>query len=276
MAVCRIVGSVPEEPFTRKENSIMIIRRAVLTAVAAVMLVLAASCPKAVPPPAVPPAPNPAALAKPNINFFSADPPTVASGQSASLRWSVANATNVQIDNGIGAVKPDDSLAVHPTDTTTYKMEATNSVGTTEALLTVTISRPPAPAEASPSPSSEARAEVLASQLQDIHFSYDKDEIPPEEQSVLDSDAMVLKNLFGTDPSILVMIEGHCDERGSAEYNIALGDRRASFIKDTLIRQGIPGDKLSTISYGKERPACLDLTEDCFSRNRRAHFSLPK
>jgi peptidoglycan-associated lipoprotein len=75
------------------------------------------------------------------------------------------------------------------------------------------------------------------------------------------------------DPSFMVTIEGHCDERGSAEYNIGLGDRRSAAVRDALVSMGIPGDKLKTVSYGKERPICTDANESCYARNRRAHFS---
>ena len=69
------------------------------------------------------------------------------------------------------------------------------------------------------------------------------------------------------------MVEGHCDERGSAEYNLGLGDRRAQSAKDFLVQLGVPADKLRTVSYGKERPVCTEGNESCWQRNRRAHFS---
>jgi peptidoglycan-associated lipoprotein len=68
-------------------------------------------------------------------------------------------------------------------------------------------------------------------------------------------------------------VEGHCDERGSAEYNLGLGDRRASSVRDYLVQLGVPADRLHTISYGKERPQCTDADEACYQKNRRAHFS---
>ena len=116
-------------------------------------------------------------------------------------------------------------------------------------------------------------AEILARQVQDIHFEYDKSDIRPEDQSILQGDANALRTIFNMDPNFVVTIEGHCDERGSAEYNIGLGDRRASATKDALVGMGVPADKLKTISYGKERPLCTDASEDCYARNRRAHFS---
>ena len=93
------------------------------------------------------------------------------------------------------------------------------------------------------------------------------------EISDLGKDCGALKTIFGMDPNFVVTIEGHCDERGSAEYNLALGDQRASSAKQALIGMGVPADKLKTISYGKERPICTDATEDCYGRNRRDHFA---
>jgi peptidoglycan-associated lipoprotein len=116
-------------------------------------------------------------------------------------------------------------------------------------------------------------SQILAQQVQDIHFEYDKSDIRPEDQPVLQTNANALKQIFSQDANFIVTIEGHCDERGSAEYNLALGDRRASATKEALVSMGVPGDKLKTISYGKERPLCTDATEECYARNRRAHFS---
>ncbi len=194
------------------------------------------------------------------------------SGQPSSLRWSVTDATDIQIDNSIGSVSPNGRRAVYPTATTTYTLTATGPGGTTTATATVTVSSPPAP-EPVAAPPAPSAAEILAKQVQDVHFDYDKSDIRAEDQSIIQGDANALKTIFGTDPNFIVTIEGHCDERGSAEYNVGLGDRRASAVKDALVAQGVPGDKLKTISYGKERPLCTDANEGCYARNRRAHFS---
>src|SRR5919199_1432921 len=116
---------------------------------------------------------------------------------------------------------------------------------------------PPAPAPAPPPAPAAAKstpAEILARQVQDVHFDYDKSDIRPEEQATLSADATALKTIFSMDPSFVVTIEGHCDERGSAEYNIGLGDRRSAAVRDALVSMGITADKLKTVSYGKERP----------------------
>ncbi|MBV9033730.1 MAG: OmpA family protein [Acidobacteriaceae bacterium] len=249
-------------------------RRALLLLFSAFLLILAASCKKKTPPPPPPPAPAPAPAPanKPVINYFTAEPTTISSGQPASLRWSVTDATNVQIDNGIGQVSPNGRRAVYPTSTTDYHLTATGPGGSADATATITVSAPPPPAP-TPAPPTQTAAQMLASQVQDIHFDYDKSEIGPEQQSILQTDAAALRTIFSMDPNFTVTIEGHCDERGSAEYNIGLGDRRAAATRDALVTMGISSDKLKTISYGKERPLCTDATEDCYARNRRAHFS---
>jgi peptidoglycan-associated lipoprotein len=212
---------------------------------------------------------------KPGIALFSAEPTTISEGQTASLRWSVKDATSIRIDNNIGPVAPDDHTDIKPSGTTTYKIEAVNGSESTTATVTVVVTRPLSTgSESDRAHSAQATAKFLASQLQDIHFDYGKNEIPQEEKSLLDNDASVLKNIFQNDPELLVTIEGHCDERGSAEYNIGLGDRRANFIKDYLVGLGVPEGKLGTLSYGKERPICVEAAEHCFAQNRRAHFSL--
>ncbi len=84
---------------------------------------------------------------------------------------------------------------------------------------------------------------------------------------------IALKKIFNDFPNTSVIVEGHCDERGSAEYNLGLGDQRASSAKQFLVDLGVPADRLKTVSYGKERPQCSEATEDCYQRNRRAHFA---
>ena len=248
--------------------------RASLSAVAALTLLIAAGChKKAAPPPPPPPAPAPAPVAnKPTVNFFNAEPTTVNSGQASSLSWSVTNATSVEIDNSIGQVSPNGRRAVYPTATTTYILTATGPGGSTTAQTTVSVSSPPPPPPA-PTANQPSAADILAKQVQDLHFDYDKSDVRSEDQPILQQDATALKQILSIDPNFVITIEGHCDERGSAEYNLGLGDRRASATKDALVALGVPGDKLKTISYGKERPLCTDATEECYARNRRAHFS---
>ena len=109
---------------------------------------------------------------------------------------------------------------------------------------------------------------VAARDVVDIHFDFDKYAIRPRDAEILDANARWLR----ANADALVLIEGHCDERGTGEYNLALGDRRAKAALDYLVAQGIAAARMVTISYGKERPQCTGHNEACWAKNRRAHF----
>jgi peptidoglycan-associated lipoprotein len=109
--------------------------------------------------------------------------------------------------------------------------------------------------------------------VQDILFDYDKSEVREDARAVLQRNADVLKAILSDFPSAVVTIEGNCDERGSAEYNLGLGDRRATAAKEFLTQVGLPADRLKTISYGKEKPVCSDSNEGCWQKNRHDHFA---
>lgn len=133
--------------------------------------------------------------------------------------------------------------------------------------------RPPAPAPApaapAPTPPPARPAEFMANpNLKEIHFDFDKYNIRPEDAKILDANAAWLKS----NPSNLVLIEGNCDERGTAEYNLALGERRAKSAMNYLVAQGVQANRITIISYGKERPVCTEHTEACWAKNRRDNF----
>jgi len=138
----------------------------------------------------------------------------------------------------------------------------------------------PAPVPgAAPAPSTKAvddadklRGEIRAFESEHIYFDFDKSEIKPEAKAVLEKKAAWLR----TNSSYKVKIEGHCDERGTNEYNLALGDRRAKAAQKYLNALGISMDRMSTISYGEEKPVCTEKNEKCWSKNRRAEFKLSK
>ena len=116
-------------------------------------------------------------------------------------------------------------------------------------------------------------SERLSTEVQDAFFDYDKSDIREDARAALTRSSDALKTIFRDFPGGTVVIEGHCDERGSAEYNLGLGDRRASAARDFLVQLGVSADRLKTISYGKERPQCTESNEDCWQKNRRAHFA---
>jgi peptidoglycan-associated lipoprotein len=246
------------------------------------LMLFVAGCGKKVPPPHAPPPPTPvdgsgrstpSNVDKPVINSFTAEPSTIERGQSSTLSWSISNATDMSIDHGVGAVQSRAQRQVFPSTTTTYTLTANGPNGSDTRTVTVEVSTAPAPPpSATPGPRLSS-AEMLQQQAQDAYFDYDHNDIRPDARDALTHDAALLKQIFAQEPNFTVVIEGHCDERGSAEYNLALGDKRASSAKEFLAQLGVPADKMKTISYGKERPQCTDANEACWQRNRRAHLS---
>ena len=105
-------------------------------------------------------------------------------------------------------------------------------------------------------------------ELTDVFFDFDKYDIRPGDAKTLDSNASWLKS----NPTHLVLIEGHCDQRGTNEYNLALGEPRAKSTMNYLVSQGVQANRITIISYGEERPQCTEHTESCWAKNRRAHF----
>jgi peptidoglycan-associated lipoprotein len=127
---------------------------------------------------------------------------------------------------------------------------------------------PPAPAPA-PAPPRPAPAEFKSiAELRDVFFAFDRHAITTEGARTLDASVEWLK----ANPSALLLVEGHCDERGTNAYNLALGERRARATQEYLVKHGVPAARITTITYGEERPTCSELAESCWARNRRAHF----
>ncbi|HEX4594607.1 MAG TPA: OmpA family protein [Bryobacteraceae bacterium] len=247
---------------------------------ALVLIAFASGCKKKVPPPPPPPPPTTAApeavarVERPTINSFTAEPSAIERGGSSTLSWSISNATDMTINSGIGAVQSQGQRQVFPTGTTTYALTARGPGGTDSRSVTVSVNTPPPPPPAPPRTTPTLSSQqLLERQAQDAFFDYDKSDIRPDARDALTHDAGLLKQIFAQDPNFTVVVEGHCDERGSAEYNVALGDKRSTSAKDMLVQLGVPGDRIRTISYGKERPQCTEATEDCWQKNRRAHLS---
>ena len=251
-----------------KRNIVM-----VLMGVFCLQLMLAVGCKKPPPPPppppevkeTTPPPPRPSAS-------LSAEPSSIERGKSATLKWSSQNATSASLNQGIGAVPTSGSREVFPTQSTTYELTARGAGGEAGATARVTVRAPPPPPP--PPPPTATAGEVLDGSVRDVFFDYDKSDIRSDGESALRSNADGLKKFFNDFTSNRVVVEGHCDERGTNEYNLALGDRRATTARDFLVNLGVPAGKLTTISYGEERPQCTSEDENCWQRNRRAHFSV--
>jgi len=109
--------------------------------------------------------------------------------------------------------------------------------------------------------------------MEDALFDFDRSTIRADASTALKDDVRVIRDILSNYPNQKLVIEGHADERGSEEYNLALGDRRAHAVEDFLTSMGIPTTQLTLISYGKDRPVCTDENEACWQRNRRAHLT---
>ena len=210
------------------------------------------------PPPPPPPAPT-ATLA--------ANPAVIQQGQSTTLTWTTNNATDINIE-GIGNVMASGSRRVTPDTSKTYTLTAKGPGGTQDASTRITVNVRAAQAPA-PSISDE---DLFARNVKDVLFDYDRADIRPDQASNTQSDAAFLTQ----HPSIKIVVEGHCDERGSEEYNLALGTNRAESLKRSLQQQGISADRIKTVSYVKEKPFCTDNSETCWQRNRVDHFSFAR
>ncbi len=117
------------------------------------------------------------------------------------------------------------------------------------------------------------RLDEYLAKLEDALFDYDQSTIRIDASTALKDDVAVIRGILADYPNQKLIVEGHADERGSAEYNLALGDRRAHAVQEFLSSMGIPGPQLAVVSYGKERPVCTDESESCWQKNRRAHVT---
>lgn len=235
----------------------------ILIAIVALGVACKKPAPQAPPPPPPPAAPPPA---RPTVNLQAA-PTFIQRGQSTTLTWSSTNATSLTLSPGIGAVAAEGTQTLSPEEATTYTITATGPGGSADASVHVTVTVPPPPAA-----HESTLEELFNKEVKDAFFDYDKADIRADARDALSQTAQFLRSY----PQLKVVIEGHCDERGSTEYNLALGDRRAAAAKAFLVSLGIPADRMETVSYGKERPFCTAADEACYQQNRRAHIVMGK
>lgn len=240
------------------------LRRVILPTALLVALIAVAGCKKkhtvptaATAPPVTTPAPTATLTAAPNV---------ISAGDQAELSWQTTGANSVTID-GIGTVPSSGVKTVTPTQTTTYHLVAEGDGGTADATASVTVNAPIAAAV--PSNSMTAEEEFKAN-VQDVFFDYDTADIRSDAQATLQKDANYLVN----HPNINIVIGGYCDERGSDEYNLALGQNRADSAKNFLVNAGVAASRIKVISYGKEKPFCTESNEQCWQLNRRAGFAI--
>ncbi|MGD0213940.1 MAG: peptidoglycan-associated lipoprotein Pal [Terriglobales bacterium] len=234
---------------------------AILAALAAVLSLAGCAKKAAKVQPPSPPAPAPAPTAT-----LAANPPAVQQGQSSVLTWHTSNANEISIA-GLGTLPASGSKSVTPNASTTYTLVAKGPGGTNEADTRITVTTPVA--NATPSPSDE---DLFRQNVKDVFFDYDKYAIRSDEAPTVQNDEAFLAQ----HSSIKVLVEGHCDDRGSEEYNIALGASRAESVKRALVQEGVPAGRIRTISYGKEKPFCTQDNEQCWQENRVDHFAFDR
>jgi peptidoglycan-associated lipoprotein len=232
---------------------------------ATIALALVAGCGKKPQPatPQAPPPPPPAPTAS-----LSANPTTIERGQSTRLTWSTQNATDVNIE-GIGKVDANGSQDVKPDQSTNYRLIARGAGGTQESTARVTVSEPAPVQNTQPTLTDE---QWFQQTIKDIFFDYDSAAIRADAQSAIQANVQALNSK----PNLKFTIEGHCDERGSTEYNLTLGDERANAVTQALVQAGVNAGRINVISYGKEKPACTESNEACWQQNRRGHFVLSR
>ncbi|MGO9437201.1 MAG: peptidoglycan-associated lipoprotein Pal [Terracidiphilus sp.] len=240
--------------------------RILIPAALLVVLVATAGCKKKTPPPPAPTAP-PVTVPAPTAQI-TATPTDVTAGDPVALAWHTANATTASI-NGLGDVPTSGVKTVTPTTSTTYQLMAKGAGGSVDASVRVTVHAPP-PATA-PVNTTSAEEEFKAN-VQDIFFDFDKYDLRSDAQSTISHDV----SYFASHPNVKIVIGGYCDERGSDEYNLALGQNRADSAKKALVNAGIAASRIRVVSYGKERPFCTESTEACWQQNRRAGFALDR
>jgi peptidoglycan-associated lipoprotein len=215
--------------------------------------------------------PAPATPTAPPTATITADPVAIDLGQSVVLNWRSQNASSASID-GIGDVNLNGTQTVSPSNSTNFHLTAKGDGGTTEANVRVTVRVPVAPT-APEAPAADMGSDAAFHQnVQDIFFDYDSFDLRPDATTSVSSAA----NYLNAHPSIKVVIGGYCDDRGSAEYNLALGESRANAARTALVSAGVSASRLRVISYGKEKQFCTEENESCWQQNRRAQFSLDR
>jgi peptidoglycan-associated lipoprotein len=199
---------------------------------------------------------------------LTATPTVISAGDQVQLTWRTTNANSISID-GIGDVPSVGVKTVLPTESTTYHLVARGEGGSADASAHVTVNAPPAISVPSTTMSAE---EEFNARMQPIFFDYDNYDLRPDAQATLSKDADYLLQ----HPNIKIVIGGYCDERGSDEYNLVLGQNRAEAGKTALVTAGVAADRIRVISYGKEKPFCTESNEECWQLNRRDGFTIDK
>ncbi|MGA2572016.1 MAG: peptidoglycan-associated lipoprotein Pal [Terracidiphilus sp.] len=199
---------------------------------------------------------------------LTATPTVISAGDQVQLSWRTTDATTIYIE-GIGDLPSVGVKTVLPAQSTTYHLVARGEGGSADATASVTVNAPPA---ISVPATTVSEADEFNARVQPIFFDYDTAEIRADAQATLAKNA----DFLVAHPGIKVVIGGYCDERGSDEYNLVLGQNRAESAKTALVTAGVAADRIRVISYGKEKPFCTESNEECWQLNRRDGFTIDK
>jgi peptidoglycan-associated lipoprotein len=257
-----------QKPNGGRSNPLKLGNRVLVPVFLLVAVAAVSGCNKKQPPPP-PPEPTPPPIAAPAPTAqLTATPTVISAGDQVQLSWRTTNASSIWID-GIGEVPSAGVKTVTPPASTTYRLVARGEGGSADASASVTVNAPPAVVVPTSTMSAE---EEFRANVQDIFFDYDAYELRSDAEAVLSKDSGYLVS----HPEVKIVIGGYCDERGSDEYNLALGQNRADAAKNALVTAGVAADRIRVVSYGKEKPFCTDSNEQCWQLNRRAGFSLDR
>ena len=230
----------------------------------------ASPVPSPAPPTAPEPSPGAATVALPQLEL-SAEPPRIKPGESATLVWESRNADRVVVNHEIGEVEKAGRIKIFPDQTTTYEVSAVGPGGETRKTVSV---------EVVTEPGTIVEEELAGRPLEErfsyfvkpVFFEYDSSTLSEQAKLTLDENIRWL--LLPDNAAIRIVLEGHSDERGTEEYNMALGDKRAQVVKQYLSGRGVSAARVSTVSLGEERPFDLSQTEEAYALNRRVQFVL--
>ena len=233
----------------------------------AALLTVAGCHKKAAPPPPPPPtmsAPAPTAS-------ITATPDSINTGDSTVLTWHTTGATDVSIES-MGAVATSGTQTVRPTATTDYHLIARGDGGTADATAHVTVGSGNANAGNTNMNENNVDDATFHQNVKDVFFDFDSYAVNQPSMATVQTDA----NWLAQHPALNIVVGGYCDDRGSTEYNLALGENRANSVKQALVSDGIQASRVRTVSYGKEKQFCSEQTETCYQQNRRAQFTVDR
>jgi peptidoglycan-associated lipoprotein len=260
-----VLGGVHHNTNTMKKHSVVVNTFAVTV----VMVIMLAGCQKKPTMMAMDAMAPDESIGLPTATITVA-PSDIELGQSVVLSWHTTDATTITI-KGLGPEAADGTEKVTPGGSTDFHLTATGDGGTVDAHALVTV-HPPAPVIVKPSDdtSPDAPAAVLPESFRDVFFGYDSFQLTPEAAS----SATALGTFLKAHPQMKVLLVGYCDDRGSAEYNLTLGQNRADSVQNLLVADGIKADRIRTLSFGKEKQFCDVAAESCWHLNRRVQFTL--